>query len=335
MFDFELSATNLLSFVSWLLVASVLLSIAVVLIKQISHSRKRDVNESQNGKNKRKGTPWKRYYCLFSTGIMIFLFHVGWIMLDFDVTNAWIWLLTMVEFQLVFIILSPPQAPDTTYKHYNNKNKNNITKRASIMAKIRVFVYVGIITISLFYWYFVIIIISFLPYLSNDFQILYNNDQAQDSSLMQNLFYLNSLFSFYSLIDNIVNFKIGKNISGICCNIFLFCSLIINLYGSYSVQSYVLLMFHIIILFSFIIIVVGTFLGWFDNIKKQAARAQGQGQTTNTTDNGDIWKRASATVIGASGVGKTRFLRALISQRYVFGVCCFLLFVVVVFKKCL
>ena len=295
------SANNLLTLVSWLLIASIVISFAAMCIQVARQSKTQEATKIEL---------FKQYNCLITTGCMIFVFHFGWLILDFDVTEAWIWLLTIVEFQLIFIILSQPQDPKKTYKHFTtNELDMNINmstnKRAFIMAKLRVFVYVGIVSVSFFYWYFVMIVISFLPYLSNDFEIIYNSDEAQKSSGMENVFYLNSLCSFYSLIDNFVNFK-WKSKRLIACNIFLFFSWIINLYASYSVQFAAAFMFHVLIFVSFIFIVIGTFWGWF------------QDRSDDNKNDKLVWKRASATVIGASGVGKTRFLRGLISQRYVF-----------------
>ena len=287
--------STLLKWLSFSLLGAILVSLIILVVEKLSHQRIRKTNQ-----NHLDISP-HRYYALLSTGFMILIFHCGWIILSFEVAQVWLWLLTMVEYQLMLVVLAQPPAPTGTYKHYNNNN--TMRNGALFMAKIRVFVYVGIISTSLFFWYFVLIVISLLPYISNNFTILYNSDETHNSSLMQYLFYLNSIFSLYSLFDNIINFKFKGNIKMITCNIFLFGSCIINLYASYSVGLKVILVFHSLILCGFIFIALGTFLGWARNTQKSK---------------NNIWKRASATVIGASGVGKTRFLRALISQRYVF-----------------
>ena len=235
---------------------------------------------------------------------------------DFTINDIWIWIITMIEFQLVFTIISQPQQPQTTYKHFRENTKaffkfKFVKKRAFLMAKIRVCVYACTVSISLFYVYSVILTIILLPYLQNGFETLYSESKI---SLMQpSLFGFNFVFSVYSVIDNVLNFKLYLP-SVLFCNVILFFSGSLNFVAMFRVNVYVVALFHLLIFVSFICILFGAFFGWFYNYDLTKKKKKKFGKKMKHEKH-NIWTRASATVIGATGVGKTRFLRALISEK--------------------
>ena len=342
------AANVVLTWTSWFLIASSFVSlVAIATIRRVQIKKKqlaaKDTNKhamkNENNNNNgdqdasfrkfsydvptKKSFTIRQYNIIVISGIIILVFHCGFVLSHFTINETWIWLLTMIEFQLVFTIISQPQEPQLTYRHFRRHTKAffeySVVKRAFLMAKIRVCVYACIISISLFYLYLVIVTIVLLLYLENDFQTLYNENNV--SIMKPFLFGINCIFSAYCVIDNILNFKWYYKRVLFCTIVLSFCGLF-NFVAMFTIDFYVVALFHLLILASFICIIFGAFFGWFYNYnynKKTKKKRKLNYNNKNTKITQDekykVWTRASATIIGATGVGKTRFLRSLISEK--------------------
>ena len=200
------------------------------------------------------------------------------------------------------------------------------------MAKTRIIFYLFSIVSSLIFGYYVLMLSVFLPYVENEFSILYD---YSNFIAMRLLFGSNIIIGMYSLIDNSLNFDL-KSLNLVISNTMEMIMMGVNCYNMVIFDSYYhdifSICYHSIILITYIcMLLLGLRdIDWKNSLTKFAFANKSElalrehteqmigvdgRNNINLDGKKEMWQRVNATLIGNKNIGKTSILRSLMTEK--------------------